>query len=171
MDIHYNTHRNTKQVLKAEHQNHTEKLSLNLNSQGFIINFILNHSLKAVNSLSSSAQSKLPKNFYFTVRFLNNTLATHTNPTLWNLSKNSDSSVCLQPESLLHVVEHCKAYLNEGCFTWRHDSALNSLALSLQYLKLYTSMSTSHTIFPPVASLGMTCAMTRSFHLLILFML
>ena len=122
--------------MKAVRQNHTEKLTSNITSQGFIITLILNNSLKAVNSLWSSAQSKLPKNiFNFTVRYLNNTLATRKNLTLWNLSKISDCSFCLQPESLLHVVAGCKTYLNQGRFTWRHDSALNFLASSLQYLK------------------------------------
>ena len=78
MNIQYDAYRNTKQVLKAARQNHTDKLQSNLTSQGFIIIFLLNHSLKAINSLWSSAQSKLPKNiFNFTVRHLNNTLATH----------------------------------------------------------------------------------------------
>ena len=129
MNIQYDTYRNTKQVLKAVRQNHTEKLSSNLTSQGLIITFILNHSFKAVNSLWSSAQSKLPKNiFNFTVRYLTNTFATRKKLTLWNLSKTSNRSFCIRPESLLHAVAGCKNYLNEGCFTWRHDSALNFLA-------------------------------------------
>ena len=53
---------------------------------------------------------------------------------LWNLSKTSDYSFCVQLESLPHVVAGCKTYLNEGRFTWRHDSALNFLASSLQCL-------------------------------------
>ena len=59
MNIQYDTHRNTKQVLKAVRQSHTDKLRSNLTSQGFLITFLLNHSLKTVNSLWSSAQSKL----------------------------------------------------------------------------------------------------------------
>ena len=119
MNIQYDTYRNTKQALKAVRQNHTEKLSSNLTSKGFVFTFILDHSLKAVNSLWSSAQNKLPKNiFNFTVRHLNNTLETRNHLTLWNLSKTSDCSFCLQPESLLHVVAGCKTYLNEGRFTW-----------------------------------------------------
>ena len=119
MNIQYDTYRNTKQVLKAIRQNHTEKLSSHLTSQGFIITFSLNHSLQAANSLWSTAQSKLPKNiFNFTVRYLNNTLATPKNLTLWSLSKTSDCFFCLQPESLLHVVAGCTTYLNEGRFTW-----------------------------------------------------
>ena len=139
MNIQYDTYRNTTHVLKAVRQNHTDKFRSNLTSQGFIITFIPNHSLKAVNSLWSSAQSKLPKNISkFAVRYLTNTLATRKNLTLWNPPKTSNCSCCLQPESLLHVFAGCKTYLDEGRFTWRHDSALNFLASSLQYLKNYT---------------------------------
>ena len=115
-------------------QSNTEKLRSNLTSQGFMIIFLLKHSLKDINSLWSSAQSKLPKNiFNSTVRYLNNTNATRKNLTPWNLSQTSHCFFCFQPESLLHVVG-CKTYLNEGRFTWRHDSALNFLASSLQCL-------------------------------------
>ena len=97
---------NTKQVLKAVRQNHTDKLRSNLTSQGFIITFLLNHSLKSVNSPWSSAQSKLPKSiFNFTVRYLNNTLATRKNLTLWNLSQMSACSFCFQQESLSTLLQ------------------------------------------------------------------
>jgi len=135
MNIWYDTYRKTKQVLKAVRQNHREKLSSNLTSQGFITTFTLNHSLKAVNSLWYSTQTKLRKNsFNFTVRYLNNTFATRQNLKVRNLSKASDCPFCLHPESFLHVVAGCKTYLNEGCFTWKHDSALNFFASSLQCL-------------------------------------
>ena len=135
MNIQYDTYRNTKQILKAVRQNHTDKLRSDLTSQGFIITFLLNHSLETVNSFWSSAQSKLPKNiFNFTVRYLNNTLAICKNLTLWNLSQTSDCSFCFQPESLLHVVAGCRSYLSEGRFTWRYDSAQNFLTSTLQCL-------------------------------------
>ena len=74
MKIQYVTERNAKQVLKCVHQNHIEKLSTNLTSQGFITTFTLSHSLKAVNSLWFSVQSRLPNNiFHFTIRYLYNT--------------------------------------------------------------------------------------------------
>ena len=38
--------------------------------------------------------------------------------------------LCLNPESLLHVVAGCQQYLDR--FTWRHDSILNFIAKSLQ---------------------------------------
>ena len=135
MNIQYDTFRVTKQVLKAVRQNHTENLRCNLTSRGFLITFLLNHSLKSVHSLWSTAHSKLPKSiFNFTVKYLNNTLATRKNLTLWNLSQTSGYSFYFQPESLLHVVARCRTYLSEGRFTWRHDSALNFLASSFQCL-------------------------------------
>ena len=56
----------------------------------------------------------------------------------WNLSQTSDCYFCFQPESLLHVVAGCRSYLSEGRFTWRHDSALNFLASTFQYLNQCT---------------------------------
>ena len=35
---------------------------------------------------------------------------------------------CLKPESLLHAVAGCSTYLNDGCFTWRHNSMLQFIA-------------------------------------------
>ena len=172
MNLQYDTYRNTKQVLKAVRQNHAEKLSSNLTSQGFIIIFILNHSLKAVNSFWSSAQSKLPKNILnFTVRYLNETLAIRKNLTLWNLSNTSDCSLCLQPESLLHVIAGCKSYLNEGGFTWRYDSALNVLASSLQCLNHCTFNADLPQYLPLPLLPVMTYILTYSSQFPILFML
>ena len=61
MNIQYDTYQNTKQVLKAVRQSHTDKLRSNLTSKGFLITFLLNHSLKTVNFLWYSTKSKLPK--------------------------------------------------------------------------------------------------------------
>ena len=50
----------------------------------------------------------------------------------WNLSQISDCEFCLLPEKLLHVVAGCKVYLDQGRYTWHHNSALNFLATSFQ---------------------------------------
>ena len=98
--------------------NSTDRLTNQLISQGFIISFLLNHSLKALNSLWSSTQSKLPKNiFNFTIRYLNNTLATRNNLQKWNISQSSDCSFCLISETLLYAAAGCKTYLEEGRYT------------------------------------------------------
>ena len=106
-----------------------------------IISFLLAHSLKNLNSLWSRAQSKLSANiFNFTIKYLNKTLVTRKNLYLCGLSNISDCSFCLQPESLLHIVAGCKTYLDQGRFTWRHNSALRFLAQTFQSVnssKLY----------------------------------
>ena len=55
----------------------------------------------------------------------------------------SDCSFCLQPESLLHIVAGCKTYLDQGRYTWRHNSTLSFIAQTLQsikYAKLYADL-------------------------------
>ena len=100
--------------------------------------------MKSLNSLWSSAQSKLPKNiFNFSIRYLSNTLANRVNLYKWKLSQSSDCSFCLCPESLLHVVSGCKSYLEEERYTWRHNSALHFVASTLQsvrYSSLYADL-------------------------------
>ena len=87
MNLQYDSYKNTKHVLQVVRLEHKEKLKLKsqLPSQGFIISFLLDHSLVTLNSLWSSTQSKMPKTiFNFTVRYLNNTLANRTNLHKWN---------------------------------------------------------------------------------------
>ena len=143
-NIQYDVYKTTKQILKSIRTEHMERLKTELPSQGFIISFLLVRSLKNLNSLWSRAQSKLPANiFNFTIKYLNNTLATRKNLYLWGLSNTSDCSFCLQPESLLHIVAGCKTYLDQGRFTWRHNSALRFLAQTFQSVnssKLYADL-------------------------------
>ena len=111
----FDTYRNTKHVLEALRQNHTEKLSSSFTSQGSMIT----HSLKAGHCLWFSGQSKLPKNvFDFTVTYPNNLFKTGK-ISLCGISLKARIVLfvyCL-PESLLHVVARCDTYLNEGRFT------------------------------------------------------
>ena len=127
--------------MKLTHTEHTDRLKTELPSQELIFSFLCAHSLKNLHSLWSRTQSKLPANiFNFTIKYLNNTLATKKNLYLWGLSNISDCSFCLQPESLLHSVAGCKTYLDQDRFTCRHNSALRFLTQTLQSvnsLKLY----------------------------------
>ena len=85
------------------------------------------------NSIWSDVQNNMPRNiFNFTVRYLNNSLTTRRNLARWNLNQTSDCSFSFHPESLLHDVAGCKTYLDEGRFTWRHNSALKFIANSFQ---------------------------------------
>ena len=42
--------------------------------------------------------------------------------------------LCLQSETLQHIVSSCKSYLDQGRYTWRHDSVLNFIANTLSAL-------------------------------------
>ena len=138
MNLQYGSYKNTKHVLQVVHLEQKEKLKFQLPSQGFIISFLLDHSLLTLNSLWSSTQSKPPKNICkFTVRYLNNMLVYRTNLHKWKLSLSPDYSVCLHPESLLHVVAGCKYYLEDGRYTWTHNSALHFVASTLRCTKNY----------------------------------
>jgi small basic protein len=122
---------NTKDVLKAFRQTNEQRLQNNLISQGSFFSNIVKNSTLAFNSLWSSVHSKLPKNiFNFSLRYINNSLPTRKNLVKWGLSSSADCSFCFCPESLLHVISGCKTYLDEGRYTWRHDSVLNLIASS-----------------------------------------
>ena len=118
--------------------------------------------MKSLNSLWSSALSKLPKNnFNFFIRYLSNTLAIRVNLNKWKLSQSSDGSFCLCPESLLHVVSGCKSYPEKGRYTWRHNEALRCVASTLQSVKntslyadlfgfLFSCTITRHQLCPDI---------------------
>ena len=143
-NIQYDTYKNTKDVLSTIRKQHEDKLNHHLISQGSFFSNVMKYSAISFNSIWSSVQSKLPKNiFNFTIRYINNTLPTRKNLHKWGVSTTSECAFCLSPESLLHIVAGCKTYLNEGRFTWRHDSVLNLIAStlkSLNYSNLYVDL-------------------------------
>ena len=77
----------------------------------------------------------MPKNiFNFSLKYLTNTLATRKKLFKWSIGQSSACSFCLQSETLQHVVSSCKSYLDQGRYTWRHDSVLNFIANTLSAL-------------------------------------
>ena len=132
----YDTHRNTKEVLKAVKSGNKERLTHNFSSQGALLSFLLDNSFKKFNIIWSGEQSNLPVNIYnFAIKYLSNTLPTCKNLCLWKLRQSSDCQFCLLPETLLHVVAGCKVYLEQGRYTWRHNSVLSFLATSLKVVE------------------------------------
>ena len=135
-NLQYDIYRNTREVLKAVKLGNRERLTHNLPSQGALLSFLLDHSLKKLNGMWSGVQSNLPVNIYnFTIKYLSNTLPTRKNLCLWKLRQSSDCQFCLLPETLLHVVAGCKVYLEQGRYTWRHNSVLSFLATSLKVVE------------------------------------
>ena len=65
---------------------------------------------------------------------MKNTLATRKNLSKWAISQSYACSFCLKTETLQHVVSSCTTYLEEGRYTWRHNSVLLYLAKTLKLL-------------------------------------
>ena len=76
-NIQYDQYKNTKQVLTAIQKDNECRITHELKSQGFVISCILNHASSKTRSLWSIVQQSMPKNiFNFSIKYLNNTLAT-----------------------------------------------------------------------------------------------
>ena len=132
-NLQYDSFCNAKDLLKSFPCNQEEHLRDHLVIEGSFVSTATSQALPTLNSLWSSAQRTLNKNiFNFTVKYINNTLPTKKNLCKWGLSPTSDCSLCLKPESLLHVVARCTTYLNHGRFTWHHNSMLQFIAKSLK---------------------------------------
>ena len=134
-NIQYDQYKNAKHVLKAVQQQHQGRLEYEVTSQGFIISSSIKFASPKVTSLWSTVQQSMPKNiFYFSLKYLTNTLATRKNLFKWYIGQSSACSFCLQSETLQHVVSSCKSYLDQGRYTWRHDSVLTFIANTLSAL-------------------------------------
>ena len=135
-NLQYDVYKSKTQILKSIHNENTCRLQFQLSSQGFVISFVLENYFRKLNSLGSNTQSKLPTNILiFNIKYLKSTFATRKILYLWHLSAAFDCSFCLPPVSLLRIIAGCKTYLNEGRFTWRHNSALKLLTQTLQSIR------------------------------------
>ena len=80
----------------------------------------------------TSVQKSLQKNIYsFTIRYLSNTLSNMSNMFMWGHSENKACQFCHHNQTLSHVVAGCKSPLDQGRYTWRHDSVLSYIANTL----------------------------------------
>jgi len=103
-NVQYDMYKNTKEVLKAVRSEHEMKLQSDLISKGWFFSIISQQSILNLTSAWSTAQSRLPKKlFNFTIKYINNTLPTHSNLHKWGLSLTSDFSFCFQSESLILI--------------------------------------------------------------------
>ena len=135
INIQYDQYRNAKHVLKSIQTQHHHRITEELTSQGLIITSILKYASLSTTSLWSTVQKNMPKNiFNFTLKYLSNSLATRKNLSKWCITQSSACSF-FQSETLQHIVSSCKSYLEQGRYTWRHDSVLNFIANTLSGLQ------------------------------------
>ena len=90
-----------------------------------------------------------------TVNFLINSAldALHTNSKLfkWGKKSNATCDLCHGRETLLHTLNNCPLMLEQGRYTWRHNSVLYQIATVLQS----QGLSTLWEIFTDIP--GKTC--------------
>ena len=143
-NLQYDQFQNTKHVLKAVQHEHEDRIKNTLLSQGLVISSILKYSCQRTASIWSIVQQNMPRNiFNFSIKYLNNTLPTRKNLCKWSISETSACSFCLQSETLQHVVSSCNWYLENGRYTWRHNSVLLFLAntfSSLNQISVYADL-------------------------------
>ena len=128
----YYQFQNNKQVLKAVQQEHEDRIKSILLSQSLVISYILKFPCQKTSTVWSTVQQNMPRNiFNFTIKYLNITLPTWKNVCKWSISQSSACSFFLQSETLQDMLFNCKWYLEDGRYTWHHDSVLLYLANTL----------------------------------------
>ena len=122
--------KNTKKIIEDEFQqqwnNHIKSLSL----QGRFLE-LLNESENNVSW--KSVLYHLPRNvLQFFINSSIDTLPTNTNLTRWHKRSSPNCGLCNGKETLLHTFNYCPTMLSQDRYTWRHNSIVNKLQLSLR---------------------------------------
>ena len=133
----YDTHENTKEVIKAVRSQQIARISYELEYQGYIVKLKWSQGSDIFKTLWTETRDILPSNIYnFTVRYLNITLPKLKNMTIWG---KASCDICLacnsNAQSLMHVVSGCQMHLQPGRYTWRHNSILANITKALLGLK------------------------------------
>jgi hypothetical protein len=77
--------------------------------------------------------NNLPKGVLsFALKACSNGLNTPDNLSRWGIRKTDKCVLCKNPSSLKHILNWCPKALNEGRFTWRHNSVLSHFATNLK---------------------------------------
>ena len=124
--IQVDQYKDASDVTKSVRANQIETISNDLKYQGYIVKQMWTLRNEHVKKLWIDVRDILPSNIYnFTNRYMNNTLATLKNMVMWGKATMDTCLACKDnSQSLLHVVSGCKVHLQQGRYTWRHNSIL-----------------------------------------------
>ena len=135
-NVQYDRYLKPKEVIKEIRAKLVANITNHLTSQSLVIKSLWNESFPDIVKDWHATIHKLPKNIYnFVTRYLNNTLPTSKNMFLWNKTSSNLCYACSNVQTLQHVVSSCNTYLNEGRYTWRHNSILKHLVEYLSSIK------------------------------------
>ena len=80
-----------------------------------------------------SISQNIPKGVLsFALKACSNGLNTPDNLKRWGIRKTDKCELCKCRSSLEHILNWCPVALNEGRFTWRHNSVLNHFAITIK---------------------------------------
>ena len=114
-----------KVIIKDEIKETWDSKIKTLSLQGQFLE-ILNNSNTDINW--KSIMNNLPRNVQqFFLNSAIDTLPTNSNLVRWKKRSSEACSLCNSKETLLHSLNNCPIMLNQGRYTWRHNSVLNKL--------------------------------------------
>ena len=114
-NIQYDRYLSAKEALKEIWKDKIGNMVTNVTSQSLVIKAMWEEAFTENVKHWQLTISSLPKNIYnFTTRYLNNTLPTLKNMSLWKKTTNSLCSAYLNPQTLQHVVSTCNVHLEHA---------------------------------------------------------
>ena len=100
--------------------------------QGDLLN--LAHSEESDITWRSAIYSLPRRVLSFAINSSIDTLPTFRNLKLWGKKMSSNSKLCGNTQTLLHVLAGCKTMLDQGRYTWRHNCVLNHIEMYIRGL-------------------------------------
>ena len=135
-NVQYDRYLKPKEVIREIRAEIVENIRNHLTSQSLFIKSLWKEAFPDMVKDWHATLDKLPKNIYnFVTRYLNNTPPTLKNMLLWNKATSNLCHSCSNVQTLQHVVSSCKIHLEQGRYTWRHNSVLKHLAEYLSSVK------------------------------------
>ena len=108
---------------------------MELKEQNILIKSIVNTcTSRAVSQWQKTVQILPPNIFCFCRRYLISSLPTNANLVRWRKIASENCSLCGIKQIQRHVVSFCSSTLDNGRFTWRHDSVLYTICQHLSSL-------------------------------------
>ena len=131
-NILYDSFSSTKDALKNI-RNQKELTMRNLEVQGAVVKDLWETALPSAREYWFKAQQTFPCNIYnYTIRYMNNSLASLSNLSRCGKSLTSSCNFCHQIQITKHVLSGCTPCLDR--YTWRHNSILLNIANILKSL-------------------------------------
>ena len=108
---------------------------MELKEQNILIKSIVNTcTSRAISQWQKTVQILPPNIFCFCRRYLISSLPTNANLARWRKIASENCSLCGIKQTQRHVVSFCSSALNNGRFTWRHNSVLYTICQHLSSL-------------------------------------